>query len=250
MWPDRGHIELNFARITGMTDDSALDGFDPFDVLDREAVRLDAFFSTLPATEWSRPSRCPGWSTRDMLAHLAAAEPYHHACLEGRVAEFLTDLAAQGATDLDSGNQIGVDQLADYTPQELLAMWRSANLETRQGFRERGDGMIDSTVGEYPCRWQAFHVASELATHADDVFVPVADDEDELRWAWRVAFSRFALTEAKPEVVIEDLGDKRVRVRGDGLEVEVDEHELMEGVMGRLDDSSRLAPAERALLRV
>jgi hypothetical protein len=27
---------------------------------------------------------------------------------------------------------------------------------------------VDTSVGDYPCRWQAFHVAAELATHADD----------------------------------------------------------------------------------
>ncbi|MGH9212808.1 MAG: maleylpyruvate isomerase family mycothiol-dependent enzyme [Acidimicrobiales bacterium] len=232
-----------------MTDDSALDGFDPFDALDREAVRLDAFFSTLPATEWVRHSRCPGWSTRDLLAHLAASEAYHHACLDGRVRELLTNLAARGATDLDSANRIGIEQLADYTPKELLSMWRAANLETRQGFRQRGDGMIDTSVGEYPCRWQAFHVASELATHADDVFVPVADDEDQLRWAWRVAFSRFALVEAKPDVVVEPVGGGRWRVRSENLKVTVGEHDLMEGVTGRLDESSGLSPAELQLLK-
>ena len=242
-------MRVNWGKLTSMTDDSALDGFDAFDVLDREAVRLDAFFSTLLATEWDRPSRCSGWSTRDLLAHLAASEAYHHACLAGRVSEYITELGAQGVNDLDDANKLGVDRLADYTPRELLAMWRSDNLETRQGFRERGNGMIDTTVGEYPCRWQAFHVAAELATHADDVFVPIADDEDELRWAWRVAFSRFALAETKPEVVIEEVGEGRWRVGSDDLKVEVDEHELMEGVAGRLDDSSRLTPDERRLLR-
>lgn len=232
-----------------MTDDSALDGFDPFDVLDREAVRLDAFFSTLLPTEWVRPSRCPGWTTRDMLAHLAAAEAYHHACLAGRVTEYLAELAAQGATDLHSANRVGIGQLADYESKELLSMWRAANLETRQGFRARGDGTVDTSVGDYPCRWQTFHVASELATHADDIWVPVADDEDELRWAWRVAFSRFALTEAKPDVVLVPLGDGQWRVRSEVLKVEVDEHDLMEGVMGRLDDTSGLTPEELTLLR-
>jgi uncharacterized protein (TIGR03083 family) len=231
-----------------MTDDSALDGFDPFDVLDREAVRLDAFFSTLLASEWSLPSRCPGWTTRDMLAHLAASEAYHHACLEGRVGELLTDLAAQGATDLDSANRIGVERLSAYEPRELLSMWRAANLETRQGYRACADGMIDTSVGQYPCRWQAFHVASELATHADDVYVPVADDEDELRWAWRVAFSRFALAEAKPDVVVEPVEGGRWRVRGENLKVEVNEHDLMEGVVGRLDEASGLTADELALL--
>src|SRR5687768_11996791 len=206
-----------------MTDDSKLRDFDPFDVLDREAVRLDAYFSTLRDGEWAAPSRCPAWTTRDMLGHLAASERYHHACLDGTVAEFMAEVAAAGARDF---NQMGVDNLAQFTPQEVLGMWRVANLETRHGFRERGDGTIDTSAGEYPCRWQAFHIASELATHADDVYVPIADDEDELRWAWRVGFSWFALSEAKPEVIVEQIGEGRIRVAGDDVEVEVNEHDL------------------------
>jgi uncharacterized protein (TIGR03083 family) len=231
-----------------MRDDSVLAGFDPFDVFDREAVRLDAFFSTLREGEWSTSSRCPGWTIRDVLAHLTAAESYYRACLEGKVSEFMANLASRGATDLDSANQVGVDDLANFTPAELLGMWRMANLETRQGFRERGDDMIDTSVGMYPCRWQTFHVAAELATHADDMHVPIADDEDELRWAWRAAFSRFALTEAKPDLTLEELGDRRLRIRCEDVEFEVDEHELMEGVMNRLNNSSRLSAEQRALL--
>jgi uncharacterized protein (TIGR03083 family) len=232
-----------------MADDSVLAGFDPFDVLDREAVRLDAFLSTLRNNEWATQSRCPGWTTRHMLAHLAAAEDYYRACLEGTVAEYMAAMTEQGASDLDAVNDIGVAQFLDRDPHEVLDVWRSANFETRQGFRARGNGMVDTLVGQYPGRWQAFHIAAEMATHADDIHVPIADDEDELRWAWRVAFSRFALTEAKPDVVVEPVGDKTLRVQGAGVDFEVSEHDLMEGVMGRLGESSALSAEQRELLR-
>ena len=37
--------------------------------------------------------------------------------------------------------------------------------------------MVDTSTGDYPCRWQAVHVAAELATHADDIGVPIRLDQ-------------------------------------------------------------------------
>lgn len=232
-----------------MTDDSELADLDPFDLLDREAARLDAFFGRLPDDDpaWARPSRCAGWSTRDVLAHLASGEPYHHACLDGTVAAFLAGFAERGATDLATANEMAIRERDDRAPGPLLGEWRSANAATRKGFRERADSTVDTSVGDYPCRLQAFHVAGELAVHADDVGVPVVAEEREARTRWRARFSRFALAEAKPHLDIGvDAG--RTRVRSDDAEVEVDDDELVEGVAGRLDDSSRLDGPARALL--
>ncbi len=39
-------------------DPSLLGDADPYDLMDREAARLDAFFASLPAEAWSRPSAC------------------------------------------------------------------------------------------------------------------------------------------------------------------------------------------------
>jgi len=230
-----------------VTDDSELEGLDPFDLLDGEAARLDSHFAALPEAGWSRPSRCAGWSTREVLAHLLSSEDYNRACLDGQVRAFLEDLGARGATDLDSANALGVAELAGVGTGEMLDRWRQANAENRRGFRERGDGVIDSTVGEYPCRWQAFHLASELATHADDIGVPVRAEESGQRRAWRARFSRFALAEAKPDVVVRR-ADALTSVSGEGVDVEVDDNQLVEGVAARLDDSSRVPPAARALL--
>jgi mycothiol maleylpyruvate isomerase-like protein len=64
-------------------DAAALAGLNSFGIFDVEADRLDHFFAGLDAPGWARPSRCAGWSVHDVLAHLAGAELYNHACLNG-----------------------------------------------------------------------------------------------------------------------------------------------------------------------
>jgi len=230
-----------------MTDDHELVGLDPFNILDQEAGRLDGFFSTRSAEEWLRPTRCDEWTVADVLRHLAATEVYHQACLDGNVAALVTQVGERGATDLDSANALGVADLADRPTGELLLQWRSTNAESRRRFRERGDGTVDTSVGEYPCRWQAFHVASELATHADDVGVPLTADEITDRRTWRARFSRFALAEAKPDLSIRTVD--ALTIVGDGsIELQLNADELIEGVADRLSESSEIdAPGRRML---
>ena len=230
-----------------VTEDGELAGLDPFDILDQEAARLDAFFAGLADEAWSNPSRCAGWSVRDVLAHLAAAEEYHRACLDGSVARLMAHYAARGAADMDGFNALGVADRAEMASSELLAEWRAGNAESRRRFRERGDGVVDTSVGDYPCRWQAFHVASELATHADDVSVPIAEGERDERRQWRVRFSRFALAEIKPDLQTEVLGCRTV-VSDGSVRVDVDDEQLIEGVAARLDERSSLDAAARRML--
>ncbi len=232
-----------------MTDDRELAGLDPFALLDVEAERLDAFFSCLGESGWNRASRCAGWTVRDVLGHLTAGEDYHRACLDGTVAALLARFAERGGTDLDSANAIGVAGYAALSPGEMLGRWRAASADNRRRFRERGNGVVDTSIGAYPCRWQAFHVAAELATHADDVGVPAAGGEHGQRTAWRVRYSRFALAEAKPHLRIRAAGAGTIIASGQNT-VEVDDHELVEAVMGRLDETSRLDAAQRKLLSI
>lgn len=230
-----------------MTEDHDLVGLDPFDLLDSEAARLASFFSGVDDEGWVRPSRCEGWTVRDVLGHLAAAEEYHHACVDGTVAALITQYFERGAADVDAFNVLGIADRAVMPPDEVLDEWTTANAESRRRFRERGDGTVDTSVGDYPCRWQAFHVASELATHADDVWMPVADGERDDRRAWRAHFSRFALAEAKPNLAIEVV-DGRTVVSDGTTKVDLDDDELCEAVAARLDDTSRLGPAARQML--
>jgi uncharacterized protein (TIGR03083 family) len=242
-----GRAHPSCAVIAVMTDDSKLAGLDPFDILDREAARLDTFFAGLADEAWSNPSRCAGWSVRDVLGHLAAAEEYHLACLDGTVGALLGRYAERGVADIDAFNALGVADRSQMSSEEVLAEWRAANAESRRRFRERADGIVDTSVGEYPCRWQAFHVASELATHADDVGVLVTDAERDERREWRVRFSRFALAEAKPDLGIDVVGDRTV-VSDRTTRADLDDEHLIEGVGARLDETSGLDAAVRQML--
>lgn len=230
-----------------MVDDRELAGVDPFDLLDAEAERLDAFFSGLSESDWSQASRCAAWTVRDVLGHLVMGEDYHRACLDGTVAAFLARYAERGGKDLDSANALGVADYAALSPAEALARWRAASADNRRRFRERSSGVVDTTIGDYPCRWQALHVAAELATHADDIGVPTAPGEQGERAAWRARYSRFALAEVKPQLEIGSAG-AHTTVSDGATVVELDDHELIEAVMGRLDETSSLDARSRELL--
>jgi uncharacterized protein (TIGR03083 family) len=230
-----------------MTDDRELAGLDPLALLDEEAGRLDGFLSGLGESGWRRASRCAGWTVRDVLGHLTWGEGYHRACLDGTVAPFLAGFAERGGTDLDSVNALGVAEYAGLPSAEVLARWRAASADNRRRFRERGDGVVDTSIGDYPCRWQAVHVAAELATHADDIGVAVTHDEYGQRTAWRVRYSRFALAEAKPQLEIRQAAAATAVTDGPAT-VELGDDELIQAVMGRLDETSGFSAALRALL--
>ncbi|MCU1426226.1 MAG: hypothetical protein JWL83_226 [Actinomycetia bacterium] len=226
-----------------MTDDRDLEGFDPYDLFDDEAARLYRFFTSIDAATWSRPSRCEGWSVRDVLGHLRADEDYFRACLEERVGEFIAEMGAAGATDLDSSNQIGVDTYASTANDALVEEWRTINAETRKRFRERDGGDVDSSAGTYPARWQAFHLAHELATHADDIGVPVMPDEEPARTNWRAALSRFALKEVHPDFEAVAADDASTRVVTDAGDVTLTNEDFVEAVAARIGDDAKVSAA-------
>ena len=89
------------------------------------------------------------------------------------------------------------EELEAQLTAEVLAAWNEQNARTRAGFRAADGTDIDSSIGAYPGRAQAFHVAYELAVHADDIDAPVADDESDTREEWMAAVSRFALPRSK-----------------------------------------------------
>jgi uncharacterized protein (TIGR03083 family) len=231
-----------------MPDERFIEGVDPYDAWASEAARIEAHCASLPddSPEWERPSKCEGWSVRDVLAHLRATEDYFAACLTGSVSEFLASGGARGATDLESFNALGIADQAGKAPSEILGEWRTLDAEALQGFRARDGGDVDTSVGAYSARWQAFHLASELATHADDMHIPEDDADRAARTAWRAPFSRFSLTEAKGDLTVEDAVDGQTRVHGEGVDLTLDDETLVAAVAGRIDDPT-LAPLSTAV---
>jgi uncharacterized protein (TIGR03083 family) len=230
-----------------VTDDRDLRGLDPYDLMDTEAARLDRYFSGLSDKDWARPSRCAGWSVRDVLAHLLASEEYNHASLDGTVSSVLASWGEKGATDLTSANDMGIRALDDRSAAQLVADWRVANARTRDDFRARDGGDVDTSVGAYPTRWQAFHLAFELAVHADDVGVPVDAGEADGRVAWEAAFGRFALQELDKGLNVVT-GDGTTHVRGEGIDVDLPDDVFVQAVAARLPDDAPLDAEQRGIL--
>ncbi|WP_370616711.1 maleylpyruvate isomerase family mycothiol-dependent enzyme [Mumia sp. Pv 4-285] len=86
------------------------------------ADRTLALLDDLPADAWEAPTGCPGWTVRDVVAHLAALE----AELAG------TGRGGPGAVQSNGGElsaaytEAGVSQRADMSPVELVEELRTA----------------------------------------------------------------------------------------------------------------------------
>lgn len=220
---------------------------DPFDLLDTEAERVARFFESGP--DWNKPTRCVGWSVRDLLAHIDAVEVYHTACLDDAVPALLEEWGKKGATDLDSANDLGVRERRELPVDEVLASWRERNLEVRRRIRECGrDGKMGSSVGPYPCGLMAFHVASEYATHGDDLAIEMSATERDARTQWRAKISEFAIEENEKPVTFEAKGDSYVVRTGD-KEATLPVADFVEAVTGRLPDDYPIDPELRSALR-
>lgn len=215
---------------------------DPFDLLDSESERVGRFFSSGP--DWDATTRCEGWTVRDMVGHLAGVETYHLACLDDTIGALFEEAAKDGVSDLHSFNDWAVRTRADASRDDVLDEWRAKNQGVRRRLRERGrDGTLSSSVGLYPVGLMAFHIASEYATHADDMAVEIASSERDARTAWRLAVSRFALEENDKPVAIEERGNAWLARSGDS-EAMLSAEELVEAVTarlpaGRVDDELR-----------
>ena len=219
-----------------MADTKVIEGLNAFDLLDTEADRVAKYFEDADESTWAADTRCDGWTVRDMLSHCAGVETYHLACLNDAIMELFEEAGKQGATDVHSFNALQITMRADRSRDEVMDEWRTKNAEVRRRFRELGvTGTMSSSVGPYPAEHMAFHVASEYATHYDDMAGRLDDPE---RTAWRAKVSLFALSEkgdAAPEVTKE--GDS-YRVSKNGKEAMLSEADFVEAVTARNKDAS------------
>jgi len=230
-----------------MSDPYELRELDPYVLLHDERARLDAFFSSLPADAWSAPTRCDGWTVKDLLGHLAGGEDYNTAVLDDSVGALFERVGARGVTDVNSFNALGVADRADTPVAEVLEEWRESTTRNHRGLRHRDGQLLNTAAGPYPARLQAFHLAAELAIHADDAGVPQTEEEREARLDWLAKFSRFVLAEEKEglRVVVEG---GLTQVDSADFSVTLDDADLVAAVAARLPESSELSDEVRATL--
>jgi len=230
-------------------DVAPLQDLDPFDIFDAEAARLEAYFTGLSGREWDRPSRCAGWSVRDVLAHLAGEELYNQACLDDDLPGLFARLEREGVTGLAAFNDWCVAVRRDRPVLQVLREWHTKNADTRRRMRERGaDATLPTMAGPYPVGLQTFHYCSEYATHADDVGAPVRAEEEPARTDWRCRVGLFALSELDGPVRVEAAGD-RYLVRLGEQRAELSPAEFVDATTARLPAHHPLPSPLRTALR-
>lgn len=92
-----------------------------------ELERFLAVLETLTDEDWGRPTACPLWDVRQVVAHVAgAAAAFTNWSLFRRQADpsVQRPYRARGLSQLDAMNQIQVDDRAGRTPGELVAELR------------------------------------------------------------------------------------------------------------------------------
>lgn len=102
-----------------------------------ERADLADFLATLTPPDWDAPSLCTQWSVKDVVAHVISYEELGALGLLKRFAKGRVVRA----------NQVGVDEFADLTPQQLLEFLRG-HLQPR-GLTAGFGGMIalvDGTI--------------------------------------------------------------------------------------------------------
>jgi uncharacterized protein (TIGR03083 family) len=184
---------------------------DPFPAYDAEIRRLRSHLRGLLAAGWRAPSHCRGWSVKDVVSHLVTDEVYNQAGLD----HTLDRLDYSGG--LNAFNERGVRSWRGLSSPGVLREWETRQQNVRRRWGRLGLGAsIETSVGPYPLRLQAWHLAREYAIHADDIEVPVPARARPDRWRWRIQFGIWAAREeGEPEDARLEDGTVRLRVRGE-----------------------------------
>ena len=164
---------------------------------------------------------------KDVVAHLSTDEVYNQACLD----HTLDQLPWSGG--LNSWNGRGVRIRRGLSPLETLQEWEARQERVRRAWGAIGvNGRIETSVGRYPLRLQAWHLAREYAIHADDIGVPIPPQERKAQLWWRAVFGMFAARE-EGDPLHAELSDDHVALRHEGRDYELDLESFIAYLTGR-----------------
>jgi len=201
----------------------------PFEILDQEIGHLNRFFDSLDEEGWTMQTRCDEWRVREMVAHFDSDEAYNEACLEDKLKERYAIF-----TDFDDFNKKQVQMRAHLSNEEILSQWRRRQSGVRREWDELGLGaMIPTSIGPYPLHSQIWHITSEYATHGDDMYIGIPEEEKAGRLKWRVQFSLYAVQEKKSPPGLERRDDQ-IMVSLGGHQVSLSQEDFVAAVSLRL----------------
>jgi len=204
---------------------------DPAVPLLRQRRRLAATLAGLDDEQWATPSRCEGWSARDVAAHLVSTNQFWAfsigAALAGEPTRFLAtfDPVASPAEMVDAGRA--------QSPSEVLGELVSTTEELAMVTSRVDDWSVlgEAPPGHVPLRAVALHALWDGWIHERDIVLPLGldpvEEPDEVTGSltYSAALSpAFALAQGRSErgALVIDATDPQVHIVievGDGVVV-------------------------------
>ncbi len=216
---------------------------DETSALAEQQSELSELLAPLADDDWSRPSRCEGWSVADVVLHLAQTNEMAIGSARGSFTEALATLTAgvQAAGNVDDGADLMVRHQRGAPPAALRDRWQQSADTLRAALVETDPHRrVDWVAGQLSARTLTVTRLAETWIHTGDVadavgvtLAPAERLQHVARLAWRTlpyAFAR-AGRDLHGPVVFELDGPSGARwsfvpedeptttIRGDGVEL-------------------------------
>ena len=141
----------------------------------RQRLRLEATLATLSDEQWKLPSRCVGWSVRDVIAHLVTVNGFWHASITAGCAGEPTRMLA-GFDPAATPPKL-VDSMHELSAAEVLEQFAATNealLGTLGALTDAQWRMpAESPAGHVPIRLVAQHALWDCWIHERDITAPL-----------------------------------------------------------------------------
>jgi uncharacterized protein (TIGR03083 family) len=141
----------------------------------RQRRRLAALFTSLDAEAWSAPTRCDGWSVRDVAAHLVTVNSFW----ESSVRSGVSGSPSRVLADFDpvAHPKLLVDSMRALSANDVLERFLASNdgfLAALESLRDDDwNATGESPVGHVSVRLVAYHALWDSWIHERDVAIPL-----------------------------------------------------------------------------
>jgi uncharacterized protein (TIGR03084 family) len=145
---------------------------DETSALAEQQAELSALLASLTDDDWSRPSRCEGWSVADVVLHLAQTNEMAIGSAQGRFTEALATLTegVQAAGNVDDGADVMVRHQRGAPPASVRDRWQQSADALRAALVESDPHRrVDWVAGQLSVRTLAVTRLAETWIHTGDV---------------------------------------------------------------------------------
>lgn len=141
----------------------------------RQRRRLENVLAGLTERQWQAPSRCDGWSVRDVVTHLVTINPLYRLSVVCGVGGEPTRL--MGDFDPALTPPVMVESLGALSPIEVLGAFVESNNDLFAVVEALDDegwcAIAESPLGHVPVRFVCSHALWDSWVHERDIAVPL-----------------------------------------------------------------------------